>query len=420
MSSGLILILVVAVGYLAARLASDYLASRFLIVSGAEYLILGILLGPRVSGLITTSVLDSFGPFIVLAIGWMGAAVGTQFRLDTMIRIRAGFYQVAFLEALLTLFTVSGVMAAILVWVMHLPLASALMPAAALGAIACATSLSGVSIATQRHTLSRPLAVQLQVAAGMDAAVAIGSFGLLLCLIHLPPPSGARPPTPTEWGVIMVGIGVAGGVLYHLFLAGERNPDRLFIALAGAITLASGAAAYARLSPLLPTMLIGAILANTSRTREPIIQVIEAVQRPLYLVLLIFAGAAWEPSTRLWMIPIAAFLLVRLGTKLGAARLSARASGMFNRLGPDWGRALLGQGALAIAIALNYRIHDSSILPNVVFTATIISVLFTDMFSARLAHAVLLRGRPRPSQAAPVSEPEPGPEPQPAGSPDAP
>ena len=109
----------------------------------------------------------------------------------------------------------------------------------------------------------------------------------MLCLVHVPPPGDVRPPTPTEWAVISLGIGVVGGIVYHLFLGGERDPDRLFIALAGAITLASGAAAYARLSPLLPTMLIGAILANTARNRHEIGVVLHRVQRPLYLVLLI-------------------------------------------------------------------------------------------------------------------------------------
>ena len=48
MSAALILVLVVAVAYLAAHVAFDWIARRFLIVSGAEYLVLGILIGPEV------------------------------------------------------------------------------------------------------------------------------------------------------------------------------------------------------------------------------------------------------------------------------------------------------------------------------------------------------------------------------------
>jgi Kef-type K+ transport system membrane component KefB len=229
----------------------------------------------------------------------------------------------------------------------------------------------------------------------MDAVVGIVAFGLLLCLVHAAPPGDVRPPTPTEWAVITIAIGVVGGIVYHLFLAGERNPDRLFIALTAAITLASGTAAYARLSPLLPTMLIGAILVNTSRGRREIAAVIHRVHRPLYLVLLVFAGAAWRPSERAWLVPIAAYLVVRPLAKIGSARLAARLGGTSRSLGPDWGYGLVGQGSLAAAIALNYRLLDNSVLPNIVFTAAVVSVLLTDLVSARLVQATVRRHRRR-------------------------
>lgn len=401
MTSGLILVAVVAAGYLAARLAAGALARRFLIVSGAEYLILGVLLGPKVSGLISANVIDSFGPFITLAIGWMGAVIGSEFHLKRMLRFRGELYQVAFIEAVLVLAIVGGAMLAILTRLLDVPLIEAIAPATSLGAIAVTTSASGIALAARRLARDRaartPLLRQLQVTGGMDAAVGVLAFGVILCIVHVPPPGDIRPPTPTEWAVITIGIGVVGGILYHLFLGGERDPDRLFIALAAAITLASGTAAYARLSPLLPTMLIGAMLANTARNRHEIGMVLHRVQRPLYLVLLIFAGAAWRVPGRLWVLPIAAFILIRLLAKMWGARLATRLSGMSGALGGDWGLALIGQGSLAAAIALNYRIFDDSDLSNVVFTAALVSVLLTDLLSARFVRAVVRRHHRRGS-----------------------
>src|SRR5512141_766733 len=401
MTSGLILVAVVAAGYLAARLAAGALARRFLIVSGAEYLILGVLLGPRVSGLISANVIDSFGPFITLAIGWMGAVIGSEFHLKRMLRFRGELYQVAFIEAVLVVGIVGGAMLAILTRLLDIPLIDAIAPAASLGAIAVTTSASGIALAARRLARDRaartPLLRQLQVTGGMDAAVGVLAFGIVLCIVHVPPPGDIRPPTPTEWAVITMGIGVVGGILYHLFLGGERDPDRLFIALAAAITLASGTAAYARLSPLLPTMLIGAILANTARNRHEIGIVLHRVQHPLYLVLLIFAGAAWRVPGRLWVLPIAAFILIRLLAKMWGARIATRLSGMSGALGSDWGLALIGQGSLAAAIALNYRIFDDSDLSNVVFTAALVSVLATDLLSARFVQAVVPRHHRRGS-----------------------
>jgi hypothetical protein len=389
MTSGLTLILVVAGAYLAARLAIDYLARRFLIVSGAEYLLLGILLGPRVSGLFSASVVDSFGPIMTLAIGWTGAVIGMNFHLPRLVRIRSRFYQVAILEALLSLTVVAGVMAAILIYGFDVEPAMALPPAIALGCIATASSLSGVGLIARQLLHRGPILRQVQVAGGMDACVSIVAFGLLLCVSHVPPPSEVRPPTPTEWMVITLAIGAAGGALFHLFLGSEHHPDRLFIALAGAITLASGATAYVRLSPLLSTMVMGAILVNTARNRDEVRQALVRVQRPLYFVLLLFAGAAWQPSSTGWILPIFAFFFIRLIAKIGSARLAARMSGMLPALGPDWGRALLGQGSLAIALALNYRIYDNSLLPNIVFTAAIVSVLLTDLLSAQFIRSTL-------------------------------
>ena len=401
MTSGLILVAVVAAGYLAARLAAGALARRFLIVSGAEYLILGVLLGPRVSGLISANVIDSFGPFITLAIGWMGAVIGSEFHLKRRLRFRGELYQVAFIEAVLVLAIVGGAMLAILTHLLDVPFVDAIAPAASLGAIAVTTSASGIALAARRLARDRaartPLLRQLQVTGGMDAAVGVLAFGIVLCIVHVPPPGDIRPPTPTEWAVITMGIGVVGGILYHLFLGSERDPDRLFIALAAAITLASGTAAYARLSPLLPTMLIGAILANTARNRHEIGIVLHRVQHPLYLVLLIFAGAAWRVPGRLWVLPIAAFILIRLLAKMWGARIATRLSGMSGALGSDWGLALIGQGSLAAAIALNYRIFDDSDLSNVVFTAALVSVLATDLLSARFVQAVVRRHHRRGS-----------------------
>jgi hypothetical protein len=395
MTSGLILVAVVAAGYLAARLAAGALARRLLIVSGAEYLVLGVLLGPRVAGLISANVIDSFGPFITLAIGWMGAAIGSEFHLKRMLRFRGELYQVAFIEAVLVVALVGGAMLAVFNRGLGVPLEEAIAPAAILGAIAVTTSASGIALAARRLARDRaartPLLRQLQVSGGMDAAVGILAFSIMLCLVHVPPPGNVRPPTPTEWAVISLAIGIVGGVVYHLFLGGERDPDRLFIALAGAITLASGAAAYARLSPLLPTMLIGTILANTARNRHDIGVVLHRVQRPLYLVLLIFAGAAWRVPGGGWAIPLVVFILIRLIAKLGSARLATRLSGMSGVLGRDWGLALIGQGSLAAAIALNYRIFDDSDISNVVFTVALVSVLATDLLSARMVRAVVRR-----------------------------
>jgi Kef-type K+ transport system membrane component KefB len=386
MSAALSLILIVAAAYLAAHVLFEWLARRYRIVSGAEYVLLGILLGPQVSGFMSADVVASFAPIMTLALGWTGAALGMNFYLPRLIRVPGPTYTIAVVEALFTFLFVSAVMLAAFSWAFDLNYDRVILPALSLGAIATATS-SAMTL-TSRET-SHPVTEQLETTILIDGAFAILVFGILLCVVHIDVPVGDRAITPTEWVAITLGIGVIGGSLFHLFLGPERNPDRLFIAMAGAIILASGAASYLRLSPLLPAMIIGAILVNTSSQREELQRLMRTVEKPLYFVLLLLAGAAWRPSRFDWLLPVVLYVFVRLAGKLGSARLSARMSGNPALSRADWGRGLIGQGTIALAIALSYSLNDTELVPNVVFTAAIVSVLVTDMFGVRIVDALI-------------------------------
>lgn len=397
MSAPLVLVLAVALAYLAAHVAFDWLARRFLLVSGAEYLLLGILLGPQVSGVLSVSTMTGFAPLITLALGWIGAIVGTQFYLPGLIRIRGRTYRLAFIEAGLTLLVVAGLESYLLAWVFGLPLAMAVIPGVAMGGVAAVSAPAGIEVAARRLGVRGPLVRQLEVATAIDALVGVVTMGLLLCIWHTGPTSGTRPLTPTEWAVVTIALGLVGGTLFHLFLGAELAGDRLFISLAAAIILVSGAAAYLHLSPVLASMVLGATLINTSGSRQEIAQTLASSERPFYFVLLVFAGATWVPSSGGWAAaqPVALFLVVRVLAKIGTARLGARFNGALPELGADWGKALIGQGGLALALSLSYLRLPEMPLPNVVFTAAIASVLLTDITSARLIHSVAERLAPR-------------------------
>jgi Kef-type K+ transport system membrane component KefB len=402
MSAGLILVLAVAVAYLAAHVAFDWLARRLLLVSGAEYLILGILLGPSVSGVLSVETLAGFAPLTTLALGWIGAIVGTQFYLPGLVRISGVMYRLAFGEALGTLAVVAGLELLLFWYVFGLAWQVAIVPAIALGAIAAVSAPTGIEVVARRLMQRGPVVRQLQVATAIDALVGIATLGLLLSLYH---PGDLAPGyriTSTEWVVITLGIGITGGALFHLFLGEDATVDRLFISLGGALILISGAAAYLHLSPLLAALVFGATLTNTSRHREIIARTLSNAERPFYFVLLIVAGASWTPSLRMWVLPVAVFLVARVLGKIWSARIGAYATGQTGVLGKDWGLALLGQGGLALALALDYITLEGAALGNIVFTAAIASVLLTDVMSARIVQSVLapLLGAPRQSAAA--------------------
>lgn len=392
MSPQLTLILVVAVGYLAAHVAFEWLAKRFLLVSGAEYLLLGVLIGPAGAGLVDAETVTAFTPITMLAMGWIGVGLGLRLNLSALLRIPAFMGRIGVAEALGTFVLTAGVMALGLDWYADVPFEQVLPAAVALGAIATCSATNAVDVVANQLGRREPIVRQLGVASMADALVAAVAIAALLCVTH---PVGltawGRDPTVTEWAVITVAIGVVGGGLVHLFLGDEADVDRLFVALAASIVLVAGAAAYLQLSPILPSMLMGAMLANTSRQRSALVGLLDKIERPFTFVLLICAGALWQPTLRDWGLPVLLFLVLRLAGKLGGARLAARLNGMLPAYGPMWGRALLGQGSLAIALALNVLLVEQSPLANLVFTAALASVLLTDVLAARFASGVAER-----------------------------
>src|SRR5580658_9288897 len=58
--------------------------------SGAEYIVLGIVLGPSVTGLVERSMLDTFDPIADVAVGWIALLIGFGFGVEGGKRARAG------------------------------------------------------------------------------------------------------------------------------------------------------------------------------------------------------------------------------------------------------------------------------------------------------------------------------------------
>jgi len=71
---------------------------RFMI-SGAEFLFLGALVGPAGLAILDESTLTSLEPFLILALSWVGLLFGIQLRWRHVIRFPWPYFQVATIQA---------------------------------------------------------------------------------------------------------------------------------------------------------------------------------------------------------------------------------------------------------------------------------------------------------------------------------
>ena len=396
MQTTLAALAVLAAGYILAYLLFDRLRDRYGYVGGAEYVLLGVLLGPHVTRLLDAGRVEDLTPLVSLAIGWLGMLLGTYFRLPTLALLSPDDVRVAFAEAVATFGLALGALLALFRYVAGHAWPEAAVESVTLAAVATLSSPAAVDAFVGRARVHSPILPVLQLTARIDALVGVVAFGLVLAVLHRGEVApDIRPPTATEWAVINMAIGVASGVLFHLFLGqrgvgtGAGADSRLFVALAGAIVVASGASYYLNLSPLYTNLVLGFILANSGGAHRDVTRLLLATERPVYLALLVFAGAAWSPESVDLLFLAPAFVLVRLVARFFGGRVAAEHVAPPELRTPGLARGLLAQGGLAVAIAVNYTQVRPDLNPRLILTATLLSVLLFEIVAGREGSALV-------------------------------
>jgi len=403
MQTTLAALVVVTVGYILAYLVFDRLRDRYGYVGGAEYVVIGFLLGPRVTGLLDAGQVQDLTPIVSLALGWLGMLLGTYFRLPTMALIDGDHLRIAFAEAVTTFAVALAALLALFRVLAGSGWPEAAVQAVTLAAVATLSSPAAVDAVVDRARRRVRILPILQLTARIDALVAVVAFGLVLAVVHQGEVApGVRPPTATEWAVINLAVGIASGVLFHLFLGprGHLDEGRLFVALAGAIVVASGASYYLNLSPIYTNLILGFILANSGSAHRDATRLLLSTERPVYLALLLFAGAAWSPGSAELLFIAPLFVVVRLGARYLGGWVAGTAVAPAELRTHDLGRGLLAQGGIAVAIAMNYAQVHQELAPRIILTATLLSVLLFEIVASREASAWLasLQQRAAPAE----------------------
>jgi Kef-type K+ transport system membrane component KefB len=421
---------------LVALIVSAFVVSRFLhrhaervsLVSGIEYAVVGVLIGPLMPfGLIAENTLEALDLLVTLLLGLLGFLVGLHARvaLRRFEHFLAG--------------SVAGLLVALAVGVVTLALIQGLDPAYAddaapmfafpiwtdasggvyelwasehavwlaltLGAAAASASSTAIESAAERYRAEgRPL-VLLRDLASAGQVMAILLFGFALAGGRAEEAASDYGLSLVEWAGLTGLTGALTGLLFTIFIGGTEDDVRLHLATLGVVIFASGIGTALGVSPLFVNLVAGLTVAATSAHADHLRDNLDQLKRPAAILLLVFAGIAWRPvSGWLWLIP-AAYLITRVGTWMLASRFAVTTfvhGAEFRRVGGG----LIGQGSLAAAIALSYaQVHAGH--GAVVLTAVLVPMLITDLFAVSTLRRVLANAgaiRPRadiPAEAEP-------------------
>jgi hypothetical protein len=413
-TSVVLLLGLVGAAYLLAHFVVDRLQRRLLVVAGLEYIILGILLGPAVPELHVLDNLSDLLPVLALAAGWVGLVRGMELRFRALRNTSIGTLRLALGDDIVAgvsvaipayFFLVSGTLG-------EIGSADAWLAAGVLGCCSATGSTDPIDVIEKRYEVDGDLVHVLRRSARLGDAAALAAFGVLVCVFHHGDEHAPIDLSWFEWTGVTVGIGVILGILFRFFLGAASSENGRFLTLVGVITFASGAAWFLDLSALFINLVLGAMLVNFAPSSAQIQTTLNRTQRPMSLVLLLFAGALWQPPEPVrvtwnhafegfaeaqvtliaiawWiLLPLIGFVVVRyIGKRLGSA-----VGAWGNPLRPDLYRGLLGHGDAAVAMAISMRLiyTEGGLAIDVAFTTILISVVIHDLIAPRILRALLV------------------------------
>jgi hypothetical protein len=390
--------------YLGSILVGGRTIRGFGLASGAEYLVLGFVVGPQVLSVVGHSLVEAFQPVVLVGVSWLGLVLGVSYLRVGERRVPVPHIALGIALSALVSACVSATVFFGATYFSPLPRTEVIAFAATAGIISSETTRHSVRWVVERYAAKGPLA---DLAA--DTARASALFpALALAVVCAWLPGAALPAfSVLERVLVSLGLGMVLGGTAALLLGREFRRDESWGILLGTSLLGTGAATRLNLSPISTTFAMGLTLALVSRHSVDIKAMVTPTEKPVLLPVLLLAGAYVNvklpiPLLVLVATAIVAKILARAfcGALLSATTKSVRGVGL------EFGGSMLSCGALGLAIALSFAIRHPGVVADTVLLVASVGVLLGEWLGpGSLRRALARAGEIKPE--VPTEGPQP-------------
>jgi hypothetical protein len=385
--------------YLGSFLVGGHTIRGFGLASGAEYVVLGFVLGPNVLGLVEKSMLATFDPIADVAVGWIALLIGFGFGVDGERRARTASILGGTMASLLT-----GAVLFAPLWFLTAKVTPAhgVERVLLVGGIAAAcseTTRQSIRWVSERYDAKGPLLVLLGELAQSDDLAPIVATAILFSFV-----SPAQLPwtiAPWGWALVTLGFGVVMGALAALLLGRDFRRNESWGILLGLSVMGIGITARLGLSSIGTMFAMGVTTALLSRHRSALREMVAPTDRRVLHPALLLAGAHVDPRGTgsiafLLLFTIAARMAAKGVTGLALRAVSPEA----RSAGPMLGLGLLSSGGLSMTIGLAFALRFPGLVGDTVL-ATAAGVAVFGEFVGPIALRVALKqaGEIRPQEA---------------------
>lgn len=363
-------ILAVALAHPLVRRIERRLGLTVILSSGLPFLAMGAIFRLPSVGILTDDVVSDLRPALEFGLGWVGFVVGMHFDVRELDALPEKTGAVVVAQSAVP-FVTTVVACLVALFALEIPYVmaewnsmgdafgalmgdrAALRDALALGACAApAAPVAAVAIARTTGSVGARLLARVTELNDVAGVVVLG----LICAVFRPTEELAAWRLPhIAWMFVTLGLGGVLGILTYVLVRSARSVAEETALLLGALGLSAGMSGYLGISPLVTGAIAGALLTNLPHhAHTRLKQLIKEVERPLYLIFLLVAGALWDPSAWQGWVLAPVFVLARVGGKLIGAHTAKRTGPEGLPDAATLGLALAPQSPIAIATIVSF------------------------------------------------------------------
>lgn len=321
-------------------------AHRFKIPRVTGYLIIGLLIGPYLTGLITTNVASNLGVINDIALGLILFAIGNEFEWSHIRRVGV--------LALLRLALFESVGVFVLVTGSFLLLGFEPVIALLVGTVAIATAPGATLLVVREYHTRGPLTDRLLALVAVNNVISLVLFRVIFSMLHLQQGGDwlVSLLAPVYEVVVALVLGYVLGRLLTIWEIHLEELSELLLVIIGVVLVGTGLAHMLHVSPMLVTMAAGATITNSSYMHRLIYVEQRQLEQPVYIAFFVLAGT----SLRLDVLPQmgiagAIYLFARGLGKIGGVWLAGRRMKQYPQISKYLGMTLLCQAGVAIGEA---------------------------------------------------------------------
>lgn len=284
---------------MAVGLAATRLIKLIKLPNVTAYLVAGLIIGPSVLGILSKENVESMEVLVTLALGFIAFSIGGEFKLDSLKRLGKNITVITFVQAIgavvVVFLALVGAGELGLIGENYMPLVFTL------SAIATATAPAATLLVVRQYKAHGPVTETLLPVVAMDDAIGLMIFSIFIAIAQ----ALAVGNTPTVQNmlfepvleiVLSLAIGFVLGVVLSLctrFFKSRAN--RLCLCITATIIGTALADIY-NLSSLLLCMMIGAVLSNTGKDVDRVLEGSDRWTPPLFMIFFVISGADLDLS----------------------------------------------------------------------------------------------------------------------------